>query len=245
MMQGVKRVVSDDDLRAAVRESGSWRGVLRALGYASTSGGLSASLQVRAKDLDIDTSHFLGQRTWSDVELGQAISESRTWTEVTRRLGLSNGSRNITAVKTHAARLQFDRTHLGRSQVPVGGMPFTATPDLHHLRSAAPAIAASWFLHRGYSVSYPAEPCAYDLVADDAAGGLHRIQVKTATCGRPGGPWRCALVRKTAFVRREPYDPDSVDFFFLVDGDLRAYLVPIAELAGQCEVSLPMAHRQV
>ena len=35
-----------------------------------------------------------------------------------------------------------------------------------------------------------------------------------------------------------PYDPDSVDFFFILDGDLTMYLIPSRVLAGRVMVLL-------
>jgi hypothetical protein len=246
MPRGVPRNIADENLTQAVKESGSWRGVLRALGYAATSGGLSAVLQQRAAELGLDTSHFRGQRTWSDDELAIAVRNSTNWSEVVDRMGLSISGLNLTAVKARAMRLRIDTGHLGRyGRVPAGEVPFVVKPDLLYLRRAAPALASAWFLHRGYTVSYPAEPCSYDLLVD-CGQRIHRIQVKTATGkDRGSNAWVCRLMQKTAFVKREPYDPDSVDFFFIIDGDLAMFLVPIVEVAGQSAVNLPLPHRQV
>jgi hypothetical protein len=246
MVRGVPPKVTDAALRQAVEESSSWRGVLRALGYAATSGGLSAALQQRAKEMNIDVSHFRGQRTWSDDELAAAIRNSTNWTEVLDRMGMTTGGANMTAVKARAIRLKIDYSHIARyGRVVAGEMPFHADPDPAFLRRAAPAIASGWFLRRGYSVSYPAEPCPYDLVVD-CGQKLHRVQVKTATLRSRGGRvWVCSLQRKSAFVRREPYDPESIDFFFLIDGDSCMYLVPVAEVAGQAVVHLPLPHRAI
>jgi hypothetical protein len=38
--------------------------------------------------------------------------------------------------------------------------------------------------------------------------------------------------------RLVPYDPDLVDFFFILDGDLTMYLVPSRVLAGRVMVLL-------
>ena len=34
-------------------------------------------------------------------------------------------------------------------------------------------------------------------------------------------------------ARLVPYDPDEVDFFFIVDGDLTMYLIPSRVIAGR------------
>jgi hypothetical protein len=58
-----------------------------------------------------------------------------------------------------------------------------------------------------------------------------------------GGPWP---VWK-AGGGREAYEPDDVDFFFIVDGDMtHYYLVPSQEVAGFGSVSLAtLEHRKV
>jgi hypothetical protein len=35
-----------------------------------------------------------------------------------------------------------------------------------------------------------------------------------------------------------PYDPDTLDFFFIVDGDLTMYLIPSRVLAGRVQILL-------
>ena len=108
---------------------------------------------------------------------------------------------------------------------------------LNLLRSAAPSLAAAWFIQRGCHVSWPLEPCPYDLVVD-ISRVLYRIQVKTAT-GRDAatGAWACGLLQNGNH-KNSPYDPDDIDFFFIVDGDGGYYLVPIEDVVGQGQVNL-------
>lgn len=58
MARGVAVRPSDEDLRRAIAESNSWRGVMRALGYATSNGATSAQLQARAGLLGLSTAHF-------------------------------------------------------------------------------------------------------------------------------------------------------------------------------------------
>lgn len=38
--------------------------------------------------------------------------------------------------------------------------------------------------------------------------------------------------------RRIPYDPESIDWFFIVDGDLTIYLIPSRIIAGRVGILL-------
>jgi len=59
--------------------------------------------------------------------------------------------------------------------------------------------------------------------------GFQRIQVKT-TSVRTGDAWVVRLTRSGR--RHDPYDPDDIDFFFVIDGDLNYYLIPVNLVAG-------------
>jgi hypothetical protein len=122
-------------------------------------------------------------------------------------------------------------------------MPFTAEPSTRFLRSAAPSMATAWFIRRGYSISYPTEPCSDDLIAD-CGGKLHRIQVKSVTV-RDGAAWICNLTHHNTFRGSCVYDPDAVDFFFIIDGGGGYHLIPIEDIAGQGDVSLPRPGREI
>jgi hypothetical protein len=248
MTRGVALQISNGELQRAVKASCSWRGVMRELGYATTNGRTAALLRGRAEELGLDTAHFRGQRTWSDEELRAAIQSAANWGSVMRTLRLGTGGGSVmVAVKARAVQLGIDYSHIERRQkVPKGEVPFTAPPLAEHLRWAAPTLAAGWFAHKGYRASFPAEPCPYDLVVD-AEGSLYRVQVKTATArDRKSGIWSCRLAQNPKYRKTVVYDPDDVDFFFIIDGDMTYYLVPGEEVAGLGSVSLAtLGHRQV
>jgi hypothetical protein len=92
-------------------------------------------------------------------------------------------------------------------------------------------------------VSWPLEPARYDLLVEQPDGGpLQRVQVKTCTTKQYDN-WICWITRSTyASVpggkRRVDYDASDVDVLGVVDGDLNAYLIPFAEVAGQTAVTL-------
>ena len=90
-------------------------------------------------------------------------------------------------------------------------------------------IAAAWFTLCGHEVSWPLEPSRYDLLVCSPDGGFRRVQVKT-TSTRVGSTWQVFL--STARRERKTYDPDEVDDFFIIDGNLTFYLIPIAAVGG-------------
>ncbi|MEU4534408.1 group I intron-associated PD-(D/E)XK endonuclease [Streptosporangium sp. NPDC023825] len=222
---------TDDDLKVAVADSTSWREVARKLGYRTSSGG-GATIQAiknRAETLQLTSTHFSGNRRWSDDKITKAVTEGTSWTEVTVTLGVRNTSANRKAVTVGAARLNLNLDHLETAQQPqpVGEV------GLERLREAATTIASAWFTLRGYHPSLPLEARAYDLLVD-MRGKVQRVQIKTcmASSGQvvvaPGG-------REGV---RVAYSAEDVDLFFILDGDLTIYLIPISEIVGKQAISL-------
>jgi hypothetical protein len=112
-------------------------------------------------------------------------------------------------------------------------------PDTKHLRDAGTAIAAMWFLLCGYNASIPMEPMVYDLLVS-MPDGIKRVQVKTTTHYNKG--WEVQVGRRPYSVgnreRLIPYDPDLVEFFFILDGDLTMYVIPSRVIAGRVRILL-------
>lgn len=236
-----RRTYTDDELGAAVATASSWRGVLRGLGLAATSASAMRSVRGHADRLGLDYAHFTGQRRWTDADLARAVVGSSSWREVMDALALAGGSSQGT-LKAHAARLGLDTAHLGRaSRHPapgadehVSGHASAHRPDLAHLRRAGSLMAAAWFTLCGHEVSWPLEPARYDLVVRTGDRML-RVQVKTTTV-RAGASWRVWL--STTGGSRTVYDPDDVDLFFVIDGALRYYLIPVAAVGGLHAITL-------
>lgn len=88
-------------------------------------------------------------------------------------------------------------------------------------------LAAAWFTLCGHDVSWPLEPCRYDLlvVLDDVV----KIQVKTASV-RTSATWVAWI--SSSGTERRIYDPDEIDYFFVITGDLDYYLIPVAVVGG-------------
>jgi hypothetical protein len=235
-----QQIWSDAQLADAIKASASWRGVMRELGLNATSAGAVRIVRRHATRLGLDTSHFRGKRGWSDAQLRRAVLHAQSWEEVLTALGLSAVSGSArTHVKSQAIRLGLDLSNLGRrvTDTPVPGFK---QPDLKYLRQAGGSIAASWFTLCGYSVSFPVEPTTFDLLAT-APEGIRRIQVKTTTYKSAHG-WQVSIGRRPYsagnLARLTPYDPDEIDFFFVIDGDLAMYLIPSRVVAGRVVISL-------
>ncbi|WP_445170352.1 group I intron-associated PD-(D/E)XK endonuclease [Mycolicibacterium sp. Dal123E01] len=96
-------------------------------------------------------------------------------------------------------------------------------------------MAAAWFELCGHQVSWPLEPCRYDLLVwmEDSA---QRIQVKTTTVKR-GASWTVWISKNTG-TTRTTYDPDEIDYFFVIDGDFNFYLIPVAAVGGLTSLQL-------
>jgi hypothetical protein len=106
---------------------------------------------------------------------------------------------------------------------------------LPHPRTGATSIAASWFSLCGFTAAIPVEPTVYDLLAP-MPDGIKRIQVKTTTHFSRDG-WMVVVGRRPYSVgnrgRLVPYDPELIDLFFIMDGDLTMYLIPSRVIAGR------------
>jgi hypothetical protein len=117
----------------------------------------------------------------------------------------------------------------------------TQAAESSELRNAAPAVAAAWFALRGRPVAIPSEPEAYDLLVA-TPGGYQRVQVKTTTCQVGSDKWRVTIghrpysLDKTA--SKEPYDPDAIDYFFIINATGDVYLIPIEVVAGYTAIYL-------
>jgi hypothetical protein len=213
---------------------------MRELGLCTTSAGAIRIIKRHVTRLGLDTSHFTGQRRWSDVQLRVAVAGAQTWWEVFTQLGRTSYNHDDRVrVKAHAVRLGLD---LSRLDGQAGETParYELEPDVKHLRDAGTAIAAMWFLLCGCNASIPIEPTIYDLLAS-TPDGIKRVQVKTTTYKSKDG-WTVVVGRRPYSVgNREPlvpYDPDLVDLFFVLDGDLTMYLIPSRVLAGRVTVLL-------
>jgi hypothetical protein len=235
---------TEEELRVATEKASSWADLLRTFGYKPSSTAPRRALRREVERHGIDTSHFVGQRTWSDQALIEAARTAETWADLLTALGLSTASKSCDSVRAAARRLGIELSRLtlgprvGREAI---GIDLPGCPALDHLRNAAPSIAAAWFLLCGRAVSVPCEPEAYDMIVD-LPDGLKRVQVKSATSRVARGAWNVGIGHRPDGSPKAadliPYDPDEVDLFFVVDGDLLLYLIPADATVGKVTLSL-------
>lgn len=151
-------------------------------------------------------------------------------------LGYNSPTSGRETIKTHAARLGLDLSHLAAIG-PVSAATEAPPVDLANLRSAAPSIALTWFTLRGQPPSVPLEPQRYDMVVETSRG-FRRVQVKSTTFFA-NGAWQVSVShRPDKNGKREPYSSADVDQFFIVDGDMNLYLIPINALGGRIAINL-------
>ena len=238
-----ERSWSDAELQDAVAAAANWRDVMRRLGLRADSAGAIRIMKRHVIRLGLDTSHFRGKRKWSDARLKRAVIEAQSWDEllVTLSLAPSSGGERV-RIKAHAMRLGLDVAHLENPATRRQGAA-EAKPDLRYLR----AIATSWFSLCGYQVAIPLEPAMYDLLVS-MPEGIQRVQVKTTTCFSKDG-WTVVVGRRPYSVgnreRRIPYDPELIDWFFIVDGDLAIYLIPSRTIAGRVAILLHTCRKYI
>ena len=220
---------------------------MRRLGFTTSNGYTAQRLRDVAKQLLIDASHFPQRAAWTNEELANAVATSSSWAEVARSLGAAPTTRMIAQARSRAEHLGIVSDLGSKWKTASPDLPFLDAPDPKRLRAASLAMAAAWFEHRGYAVSLPVEPRPYDLLVE-AQGKIWRAQVKS-TRGRDAksGSYVCNLTRTPKRDgQRLAYTSEDIDFFFIVDGQGRYYLVPLHEVAGATRVSVKMiSHREV
>ena len=233
-----RRTWTDAQLCEAVKSSPSWRAVARALGLKNTSTG---AIRRHAARLALDTSHFTGQRRWSDQQLRAAVAGASCWADVIVSLGIVDNGAERVRVKGHAVRLGLDCTHLKSplaQPAPTEVFREQVRPEM--LRYAAAPLAMAWFTLRGCAVALPVEPQEYDLLVTTPEG-VQRVQVKSCVARNSRGYWNVGIGRRPYVLDRTagklPYDPDSIDLFFIVLGDGGIYVIPSAVLAGRTGIS--------
>ncbi|GAA1717207.1 hypothetical protein GCM10009745_77390 [Kribbella yunnanensis] len=238
---GDRRSWTDDDLRSAVQNNHSWRGVARAVGLKSASAGAIRTVQRHATRLELETSHFTGQRRWSDRQLREAVAAASTWAGVLAALDVIDSGENRVRVKGHAVRLGVDYAHLkAPCELGQADQVFEEPVRLESLRYAASAVAMAWFTLRGCAVALPIEPQKYDLLVTTAKG-TQRVQVKTCSARNSRGYWDVGIGRRPYTLDKTaskmPYDPDAIDMFFILLGDGSIYVIPSLVLAGRKSIS--------
>lgn len=231
------RTWTDEQLRFAVASQTSWRGVALALGLAA---GSTSSIRRHVRRLAIDTSHLRGGRTWSDDDLRVAIEQADVWARVMAQLDIADTVQARIRVRSAAQRLGLDHSHLDLLPIQeAADRQDVHVLDTSRLHLAAESIAVAWLSLRGIPVAVPTAPSPYDLLAT-MPNGVRRVQVKSSSSRDEHGSWRIGIGhRQYASDRsapRVPYDPDSVDYFFLVAGDGALFFIPCGVVAGRTTI---------
>ncbi len=183
---------------------------MRELKLCVTSSGSIQLVKRRVALLRLDTSHFTGQRAWSDAELMQAASQARSWSGLLIAMGAKSTSQAYRIrVKAHAVGLGIDLSHLD-GDAQEANHPPSPKPALGNLRDAATMLAASWFSLCGFTTAIPVEPAIYDLLVS-MPDGIKRIQVETTTYNSTVG-WQVGVGRRPYSIgnrkRLVPYTPN-------------------------------------
>lgn len=184
------------------------------------------STRSHADRLGLSYAHFRGHRRWTDAELVKAVADSASWGQVADSLGLVGGSA-ISSLKGHAARLGLSPAF--GAEAPEDQGVARPLPSLRNLARAGSLLAAGWFTMCGFDVAWPLEPSPHDLLVQLGDGPFSRIQVKATTL-RAGQTWVARLTQSGKGHR--PFDPDDIDYFFVIDGSLSYYLIPVTAVGG-------------
>jgi hypothetical protein len=237
----LKYTWTDEQLAAAVAASATWRDVVRALGILTNPESVNRRIRKDAARLRLDTSHFKGTRTWDDAQLVRAVADAKSWDDVYTALGLHTPRKETRVrVASYAMRLGLELMHLD-ARPSVATAVQTWQVDPMRLRDCAASLAAAWFKIRGCIVSQPEEGATYDLLADSPQEGIVRVQVKTSIHKPDAG--KAVIVGRRPYSARNlaplmPYDPKSIDYFFIVDGGYNMYLIPSRVIAGRVAILL-------
>jgi 5-methylcytosine-specific restriction endonuclease McrA len=116
------RTWTDESLVEAIRKSNCYAAVMRNLGL-FVNQDTANRIRKRVEELRLDISHFKTQaefnasrKTWSELELINAVKESGSISQILRRLRLTVTSTNAKTIKQYIERLHLDVTHFQKKQ---------------------------------------------------------------------------------------------------------------------------------
>ena len=104
------------------------------------------------------------------------------------------------------------------------------------------SAAIDWFTRNGYFVAIPLNDSQpWDLVVEDAAGTLGRVQVKTTTFRDKYGRFRVMLQTaggNQSFSTRKPFNNKASELLFVLTDDGDIYVMPCSEITATVALSL-------
>src|ERR1019366_9369890 len=208
-----KRTWSDSQLIATVAVSHSWRGVMRELGLCATSAGAIRFVKRHVILLGLDTSHFTGQRRWSDAQLKRSVADAYSWRELLSELGLGGSEAERTRVKAHATRLGLD---LSRMQPPEATeVPPGLKPEINRLQPAVYDLLVSMPLHAWTELSeFRSRPQHTKRTAGRSKWQTSLLRGESRPAGGSGRPGRVAAPpRQAQRPKLRPLSPPGRESF--------------------------------
>jgi len=252
------RTWSDSDLQKAAASCKTWKDICAQLGV-PVGGKTVEALRRRTSELGIDVDHLYGggrrgkREEVSDEQLRALVQAATSWSDLSRKLGyttIAKGKFDL-RLRARVIDLGIATDHFqGRGFNGIApfdsptGSPFGHEPDPRNLRLAATGRAIAWFAERGYVVSTPVEPAVYDLIVD-VGSVMYRVQVKSSSRSnqvvdlsrnryRPDRP----ASKTVGFMCKGPYDPGTIDYFFIVLANGNCYLIPYDVIGQRLEARM-------
>jgi hypothetical protein len=225
-----RRTWTDEQLRHAIADARSWSDVLRALGLA-LGGSSRPRLVRRAEELGLDTRHLEaaaggGRRSWSDVDLADAVASSRNLKQVFDHLGLRVGGGSWASMRTHIQRLELSTEHWDPRPARLDGASRATHrwPD-EELRAAAESARSIAQILRRVGLDPRSR-----RGRDELLRRLTEIGVDVA--GLPGQAW--ARGRRTGGRPRRPLDELLTSDSDVPTSKLRQRLIDEGVLEARC-----------
>ena len=102
--------------------------------------------------------------------------------------------------------------------------------------------AINWFSANGYFVAIPLNDSQpWDLVVEDEAGRLSRVQVKTTTAKNRRGRYVVTLVTaggNQSFHTRKPFDKSKSELLFILTDDGDVYVLKCEDVGPLASMTL-------
>lgn len=115
-----------------------------------------------------------------------------------------------------------------------------SNPRLQGLIGLGAAI--DWFTRNDYFVAIPLNDSQpWDLVVEDMAGAVSRVQVKTTTYRNPKGRYVAMLATtggNQSFSTRKPFDRSKSELLFILTDGGMIYLIPCEAVDSVASLTL-------